>query len=73
MSSKHSAVRALLNVLASKVKECRDTLSAQAIGNALYGLCGVSSTEGDGDGDGDNDGVSGGKAILERVMEELDR
>ena len=38
MSSNSMVVRHLLEVLVSKIESCEENLTAQAVGNALYGL-----------------------------------
>ena len=43
MSSDHGEVRTLLDVLTTKVANCREGLKAQHVGNALYGLQGMST------------------------------
>jgi hypothetical protein len=43
MSSDSAEVRAMLSALAPRVESCREALSAQAVGNVLYGLQGMSS------------------------------
>jgi len=42
-SSEHSEVRSIIRVLAPQIAKCTETLDAQEIGNALYGLQGCSS------------------------------
>jgi hypothetical protein len=43
MKSDYKEVRELLHVLSTQVSGCIEPLSAQAVGNALYGLQGMSS------------------------------
>ncbi|KAK3235108.1 hypothetical protein CYMTET_54675 [Cymbomonas tetramitiformis] len=45
LGSNEPNVKALLRALAPKVKDCKEELSAQAVGNALYGLQGMGSKE----------------------------
>jgi hypothetical protein len=42
MSSKHAEVRIMLTALAGHVAGCKEVLKGQAVGNALYGLQGMS-------------------------------
>jgi hypothetical protein len=41
MSSDNAEVRSLVRALSGQVERCKEPLSAQAVGNALYGLVGV--------------------------------
>jgi hypothetical protein len=43
MSSEYPEIREILSAVVLKVESCRETLTAQAVGNALYGLQGLSS------------------------------
>jgi hypothetical protein len=43
MSSDSAEVRAMLSALVSKVENCKELFSAQAVGNALYGMQRMSS------------------------------
>jgi len=43
MSSEYEEVRYLLAVLTPKIANCQELLEAQNVGNALYGLRGMSS------------------------------
>ena len=45
MSGKEVEVRELLGALSSKISESKEMLDGQEIGNALYGLQGMSSEE----------------------------
>jgi hypothetical protein len=45
MSSDSSEVCALISALASKVQSCEESLDAQAVGNALYGMNGLTGVD----------------------------
>ena len=66
MSTESSEVRALLSVMTAKILDSRDPLNSQAVGNSLYGLCGLVS----GSFEDESKCCS---AIFERLVAELDR
>ena len=43
MCSDHPEVRSMISALLDKVHGCKESLSAQAVGNALYGMRSMSS------------------------------